>query len=54
VKRLYYRAMRAFTRDVAWGLFFIDPQNRCSGPWWEASEYYNRKLSMLEHPSSGR
>jgi hypothetical protein len=54
VKRFYYKAMRDFTGNIAWILFFISPSNMGSGAWWEASNHYDRKLSMLEHPSSGR
>lgn len=46
MKTAYYRFMETFCMRVAWFLFMIEPTNRSSGAWFEASRHYSRKISQ--------
>lgn len=53
MKELYYRVMSRITAEIAWFWFMVEPTNRVSGKWYDSHLYYERKLSMLKHPSNG-
>lgn len=53
MRKFYYRTMAKLCADIAWFWFFIEPTNRSSGQWFEASKRYERQLAKAEHPARG-
>lgn len=54
MKEFYYRTMSLIASEIAWFWFTIEPTNRVSGRWHEMHLAYERKISMLKHPSNGK